>query len=63
MRDNGRFNLELHIRNEQRALNKKYAEEGLTDEILEKQIALNKLRNEHNIPDDLEPKLYEGYVQ
>lgn len=63
MVDNERFNLELHIKNEQRKLNKKYAEEGLTDEILDKQIELNKLRNEHDIVDEFEEKLYEDFVQ
>ena len=60
---NERYKLELHIKNQQRTLNKKYAEEGLTDEILDKQIELNKLRHEHDIVDELEPKLYEDFVQ
>jgi len=60
---NERYRLELHIKNQQRTLNNKYAEEGLTDEILDKQIELNKLRHEHDIVDELEPKLYEDFVQ
>ena len=59
---NERYRLELHIKNQQRTLNKKYAEEGLTDEILDKQIELNKLRHEHDIPDDNE-KVYDDFVQ
>ena len=58
-----KFKLIINIRNEQRVLNRKYEQEGLTDEILNKQIELNTLRNEHDITDDLEEKLYEDFVQ
>ena len=53
----------VHIRNRQRVLNRKYKEEGLTDEILDEQIELNKLRHEHDIRDDFEESLHEDYVQ
>lgn len=36
---------------QQKIIDKKYADEGLTDEVLEMQVALNKKRNELNIPD------------
>ena len=54
--------LKSDIELRQEALNKKYAEEGLTDEILDEQVKLNKLRHEHDIPDDNE-KVYEDFVQ
>lgn len=54
--------LKYDIELRQEALNKKYAEEGLTDEILDEQIRLNKLRHEHDIPDDNE-KVYDDFVQ
>ena len=44
--------LKSDIELRQEALNKKYAEEGLTDEILDEQIKLNKLRHEHDIVED-----------
>ena len=33
----------------QKAIDEEYIKEGLTDEVIEKQIELNKLRNEFNI--------------
>ena len=62
MDDNERVKLEVHLRNQQRTLDKKYAEEGLTDEILDKQIELNKLRHEHDISDESK-KVYKDFVQ
>ncbi|MBQ9024838.1 MAG: hypothetical protein IJ104_01015 [Methanobrevibacter sp.] len=55
--------LKVDIQLRQEALNKKFAEEGLTDEVLDKQVELNSLRNKYDIPDDLEDKLYEDFVQ
>ena len=63
MDDQELVTLKVHIRNEQRSLNKRFAEEGLTDEILEKQVELNKLRAKYDIVDDLEEKLFEDFVQ
>ena len=63
MDENELYKLKLHLKNQQRVLNKKFAEEGLTDELLDKQIELNKLRHEMDITDDLEEKLYEDFVQ
>lgn len=36
---------------EQEIINKQYSDEGLTDEVLEKQVELNIKRNKLNIPD------------
>ena len=58
--NNEKLKSDIELRKEE--LNKKYAEEGLTDEILDEQIKLNKLRHEHDIPDDNE-KVYEDFVQ
>ena len=63
MDENERYRLKLHLKNQQRTLNERFEKEGLTDEILDEQIELNKIRNEHNIPDELEEKLYEDFVQ
>ena len=56
------FIKKIQIRNKQRSINKKYEKEGLTDEILDAQIELNKMRNEHNIADEKQV-IYEEYVQ
>lgn len=50
------------IINRQKQLNKMFEEEGLTDEILNEQLEINRLRNKHNIV--LEDEINEeGYVQ
>lgn len=54
--------LKVDIQIRQEALNKKFAEEGLTDEVLTEQVELNKLRHEHNIVDENE-LVFEDYVQ
>ena len=36
---------------QQKIIDKKYADEGLTDEVLDMQVGLNKKRNELDIPD------------
>jgi len=51
-----------NLRNRQRKLNKEYAENGLTGEILNEQIKINSERNEHNIVDE-EEIVYDGFVQ
>ena len=56
------FIKKIQIRNKQRSINKKYEKEGLTDEILDAQIELNKMRHEHNIADEKQV-IYEEYVQ
>ena len=54
--------LKSDIELRQEELNKKYAAEGLTDEVLDEQVKLNQLRHEHNITDESE-LIYEEYVQ
>ena len=52
----------IQLKNRQRVIDKKYKKEGLTDEILEKQVELNQLRHELDISDSSK-KLYDNYVQ
>ena len=46
----------------QKALDEKYAEHGLTDEILKEQLMINKARHEHDIPDKTNSQ-YKEFVQ
>ena len=57
-----RFINTIHLKNKQKALNKKYKKEGLTEEILQEQIDINKKRHQHNIPDETE-QIYKEFVQ
>lgn len=57
-----KFLQRIQLKNRQRALNKKYNEEGLTDEVLLEQFEINKLRNELDISDKSK-RVYENYVQ
>jgi hypothetical protein len=52
----------IQLKNRQRVIDKKYKKEGLTDEILEKQVELNQLRHELDISDSSK-KIYDNYVQ
>ncbi len=52
----------IQIKNKQKAINKQFEKDGLTDEVLEAQIELNKERNTYDIPDENE-LVYEQYVQ
>ena len=52
----------IQIKNRQRVVNKEYEKHGLTDEILNKQLEINKLRHQHNIS-DTNNKTHENYVQ
>ena len=54
--------MEEHLKRKQEELNELFRKDGLTDEVLDKQIAINKLRHAHDIPDESE-KVYEDYVQ
>ena len=51
-----------NIKNRQRKVNKQFKEEGLTDELLEEQISINKLKHEHNIVLD-EDKIFDEFIQ
>ncbi len=53
-------NYKLNI--EQKKINKLYEKNGLTDEVLERQISVNKKRNKMNIPDPQE-RIYKKWVQ
>lgn len=50
------------LENRQKELDEKYAKQGLTDEVLEEQILINKLRHEHDLPDE-EKMTHKEYVQ
>ena len=51
----------ISLKNKQRRINEMFEEEGLTDDILNEQIELNKKRHEKDIPDSNE--IIDGYVQ
>ena len=46
----------------QKKIDEEYLKYGLTEKVVDKQIELNKLRNEHNINSDTELN-EDGYVQ
>lgn len=61
MFDEERFIQNIHLRNKQKEVNRKYAEEGLTDEVLKMQLEINRLRALHDIPDT--DYLFDGFSQ
>ena len=56
------FIKKINLKNRQKAIDKKYIKEGLTDEVLEMQITLNQERHESDISDSTK-KVHENYVQ
>ena len=52
----------LEFQQKQKRLNEMFEEEGLTDEILMKQVELNKKRNESDVHDPNE-EVHQEYVQ
>ena len=62
MVDSEKFIKQLNIKNRQKSINKMFEEEGLTDEILKRQIQLNKEKHKEDIHDKNE-EIYKGYVQ
>lgn len=54
--------MEEHLAKKQKEVDELYEKHGLTDEVLDKQIAINKLRHAHDIVDESE-KVHEDYVQ
>ena len=54
--------MEEHLARKQKEVDELYEKEGLTDEVLDKQIAINKLRHAHDITDESD-KIHEDYVQ
>lgn len=57
-----RYLHQIQLKNKQKHINKLYATDGLTDEVLQLQVELNTMRNELNIPDK-EDRIYKDYVQ
>lgn len=54
--------MESELKQRQESLNQEYEKKGLTDEVLDKQIEINKLRAKHDIQDQNET-IYKEYVQ
>ena len=52
----------IQLKNKQKAINKQYIEEGFSDDLLDEQIRVNKLRHEHDLPDESN-LVYEEFVQ
>lgn len=52
----------LKLNLQQKIINHEIKKEGLTDDILTKQLQINKERNEHNITDKSK-RIYEEFVQ
>lgn len=52
----------LGFQQEQKRINEMFEEEGLTDEVLMKQVELNKKRHEHDVHDPNE-EIHKEYVQ
>lgn len=59
--DVNREDLEKELDEEQKRINLLYVSDGLTDEVLQRQVALNTRRSELNIPDKKE--LVDGWSQ
>ena len=57
-----RFKKIIELRNKQKVIDKEYAKNGLTDEVLDAQVELNTSRHELDIPDE-NNFVYEKYVQ
>lgn len=51
----------IHLKNKQKRINDMFEEEGLTDEILKKQLELNQERHKLDIPDENE--MIDDFVQ
>lgn len=59
--DAEQFIQNIHLKNKQRKINKKYVVEGFTEEVLNMQLEVNRLRNLHDIPDT--EYLFDGFSQ
>ena len=57
-----KFLKSIQLKNRQRALDKKCARDGLTDEVLLEQVRINSERNKEDIPDKSKTT-FEKYVQ
>ena len=54
--------MKISLEKRQKELDEKYAEQGLTDDVLGEQIQINQLRHEHDLPDE-EKMIHKEYVQ
>lgn len=52
----------IQLKNKQRAIDKQYERDGLTDEVLDAQVELNMLRHELDIADS-KNQVHEKFVQ
>ena len=57
-----RYLTKIQLKNKQRTVDKLYKKHGLTEEVLEKQVEINTLRSELDLPDASE-FVYENFVQ
>lgn len=57
-----RYYHHIQLKNKQRVIDKQFEKEGLTDDVLAKQVEVNTMRNELDIPDKNE-FIYEEFVQ
>lgn len=60
--DNELYVKKINLKNRQRVINRKFEEEGLTDEVLDLQVALNEERHRLGISDD-DKCVFERFVQ
>ena len=58
----GPIKMEEHLAKKQKEVDELYEKHGLTDEVLDKQIAINKLRHAHDISDKSN-RINKKYVQ
>ena len=56
------FVKKIHLKNKQRVVDKQFENEGLTDDVLAKQVEINSMRHELDIHDS-NNVVYEDYVQ
>lgn len=54
--------MKVELETMQELCNELYEKEGLTDEVLDLQLQINKLRHEHNISDE-KNRIYKNFVQ
>lgn len=57
-----KFLKSIQLKNRQRAVDKKFDEEGLTDEVLNEQLEINQLRHQYDISDKSN-RVYKNFVQ
>ena len=57
-----KFLKSIQLKNRQRAVEKKFNEEGLTDEVLNEQLEINQLKHQYDISDKSKI-VYKNFVQ